>query len=85
MNRQFKLYPNPTINNMFLSFDIEKTNKEISISIFDLSGRNVYNDKFAGVMNGDKHVIPMNELSQGYYVVSLNVDGAIYVGKIIKQ
>ncbi len=82
---QFNLYPNPTFENLYVNFDLEKAIKSLTITISDLSGRSVYYDKLANVNGTERNEIQLSELNPGYYVIVLNIDGKSYAGKIIKQ
>ncbi len=84
-NVRFSLYPNPTSDKLYINFDLEKAIKSLTVTISDLSGRNVYFDKLAYVNATEQYEMQLSELSLGYYVIVLNIDGKSYAGKIIKQ
>ena len=64
------IYPNPNNGNFILSIE-NAGNKAISLSIFDISGRNVFNEKFVNrsVLNEN---INVSSLESGIYLVKIS-------------
>jgi len=63
----FKIYPNPVNDSLILLTSESLDNADATIQ--DVTGRLVYNIKLIGV--GNKHSIPVNNLSSGTYIFTL--------------
>jgi hypothetical protein len=65
------LYPNPANSYVELSLD-NINSSDVLISIFDLQGRNVFNDLF----NSSKFQIDISSLQKGTYIVNVQIESA---------
>ena len=70
------LYPNPTRNKVYLDM---KTESEVSVNIFDLSGRLLYNNT---LYNGETY-LDINSLHTGIYIILARSADGIYQGKLL--
>jgi hypothetical protein len=69
-NPDFTLFPNPANDKVFLKFN-NATNKEIEITIFDLTGRKVYSENANrnNYLSGKE--IDLRDLTEGAYIVNV--------------
>jgi photosystem II stability/assembly factor-like uncharacterized protein len=79
------IYPNP----MNATANIElylKADANVIISIMDVSGKTVSTFSFKTHLDGGKHIIPFNaeQLSNGLYMVNINVDGEVISKRVTK-
>lgn len=80
VSKQFKLYPNPTSND--LTIDLLSASGAINVKIYDNSG----NHQFSRDYSGNKVVLPTSNLRKGVYHVIIAVDDkTIGVQQFIKQ
>lgn len=78
--KKLRVYPNPTSGNLNLYF--EKSYKEISIVISNLSGKTVL---ATSANNIAKITLDISSLSKGLYILNIITDNGFYVEKIIKN
>lgn len=78
--RLFYLYPNPSNNHVNLSFS-QQTNLPESYTIIDFLGKTICNEKINSKQTG----IDISSFPNGIYLLTINYNGRIYTGKIIKQ
>lgn len=74
------VFPNPATD--LLNIQLTSVAENISIHVFDLSGRNVLTYVFA---NGDQFALPVQSLSLGTYILEVNSDEGVFRKKFIKQ
>jgi uncharacterized delta-60 repeat protein len=74
---EINLFPNPA--NEFIY--IENLNGESTIKIFDFSGRHIYSE----TINAQNHMIYINDLSKGTYILQVESNGIKNTQKIIKN
>lgn len=79
----FKLYPNPTDNEM--TIDVSNSSEEIKVIISDMNGRKVYGQIFNGNNGGSqtltiqaKYLLPV-----GMYMVSVTTNGTEFKQKLV--
>lgn len=75
----FKIYPNPT--NGMVNININNYIGELQINVYDLNGRQVYNQNVTNFNN--TNAIDLESLSTGIYVLKLNGENLNYSEKII--
>jgi hypothetical protein len=75
----FKIYPNPT--NGLVNININNYIGELQINVYDLNGRQVYNQNVTNFNN--TNAIDLESLSTGIYVLKLNGENLNYSEKII--
>ena len=77
----FEIYPNPiTDNNLTVVFDNSSKNTELNI--FDITGKNVYQELFEGIGFQAKS-INLPNLNNGVYIVSFSSKGSIFQKKLV--
>ncbi|MFN0081408.1 MAG: T9SS type A sorting domain-containing protein [Ferruginibacter sp.] len=84
LNPILSAYPNPTTEKFLLSLDLPKAN-ELTISVFDIQGKQVFQD-CATYPNG-KNEIPINVLtwSKGLYFYEVKGKNVYGTGKVVKN
>jgi PKD repeat protein len=75
-----KLYPNPTVGNLNLTFD--RSYFEISIAISDLSGKIL---RTTSANNKAELTLDISTLSKGVYLLNIITDGGYYIEKIVRK
>ena len=77
----FEIYPNPmTGNNLTVVFDNSSDKSELNI--FDITGKNVYNEIFNS-QGFQAKLISLPNLNNGVYVVALSSKGSIFQKKLV--
>ena len=84
IKNEITLYPNPTEDKFFLNID-NVLNKTLDISIFSLTGQNVYTKNFNSSEEIINQSIDIRHLTSGIYLIKIYVDGKEYNKKIIKK
>ncbi|MBI9067729.1 MAG: T9SS type A sorting domain-containing protein [Salinivirgaceae bacterium] len=72
LNKMFTVFPNPNKGDFTINFN-ETINNEASIKLIDLSGRIIYRQNIP--MGTNSHQINSGELSKGYYIVNIDING----------
>lgn len=81
-NNDFEIYPSPSNGDLWLKYSGTNVNTNIEISIFDLSGRLVFNKNFN--VTGKAKI--STELNNGSYLFSITHKGKsipVYRGKLL--
>jgi len=80
---EFSIYPNPSIDRFKIRVNTTST-EDISIELFDLLGRRVKQNRFAGQASFSQ-TINTTELSSGIYLVKVNQGQRSATKKLIKK
>ncbi len=78
---QMLLFPNPANEYITLQYDILQSYQELSLSITDLRGRQVYSKVL--VQSEDQVVISTNQFPAGQYFCNLKADGQVMSRKFV--
>lgn len=78
------LYPNPTVDVIFLRFS-SKSSNNAQVEIIDLQGRIVLKETFSSQLGINSHEINVSELHHGLYLIQLQHDNIIESTKFIKN
>ncbi|MBN2668669.1 MAG: T9SS type A sorting domain-containing protein [Bacteroidales bacterium] len=80
-----KVYPNPVVNTAKVEYALPKDG-DVSIEVYDLSGRKVYTEEHKSVPKG-KYItdINANDYQSGVYILSLTVNNERKVSKFIVE
>ena len=77
-------YPNPAVDNAVIEYTLEKNSTNVSLIVFDPSGRkivnNVYNQQSAGTY---KVNVETTNLASGNYFYQLNANGQRFTKKFV--
>lgn len=82
----FRLYPNPTQNNIFL--EVSSPVDEVKVNLYDASGQMVYENIFPIEENGVKKTlnVPVSRsVTMGTYVLTASTNGTRYSAKVVLQ
>ncbi|MFK8038503.1 MAG: T9SS type A sorting domain-containing protein [Crocinitomicaceae bacterium] len=80
-----KLYPNPVITDVNISFDLKESGKG-SVKVYDLTGRLVIDMQNLSLNSGNNNlVLGLSELSSGTYIIKLKTEFDSQATKLIKQ
>jgi pectin methylesterase-like acyl-CoA thioesterase len=80
LEKGFKLYPNPVTNLVSIELGNENTSDTI-IQLFDIEGKLITNENFQGAT----HILNMDNLHSGLYMVKVSNANGNVVKRIIKQ
>ena len=86
LNQAFRIYPNPVIDNINISFySISKlTNPELEL--YDAMGRLVYSKKLNHLVSGANEIeMPSSKLDAGWYLLVLKSQEKIITNKFLKK
>jgi FAD synthase len=76
------IYPNPTSNNATVTFNLANAS-DVLVNVTDLSGK-VAQSIDLGSVNGAQNVnINVDTLSNGVYMVNVNVNGVVSTQKLV--
>ena len=79
------IYPNPFVNNITAQYNLTKDAK-VTVELFDINGKLISTICNESQTSGDHNLqIDGSKLSNGVYVLKLNVDGQITSKQIIKS
>lgn len=82
-NQSLSIYPNPAVEYATLSLQLEKAAK-VSVSIFDITGKLVYENKGSEVPAGSNQMnINTSEFATGTYQVVIQANDAVLKEKLI--
>jgi hypothetical protein len=77
------VYPNPATN--MIRFDYDFRNSEVTVSVRDLVGRTVYQERI-NERNGMKQIsVDVSTLTAGLYVVEVTTEDSKHVGRVLIQ
>ena len=77
----FEMYPNPlSDNNLNIVFD--NSNKNTELNIYDIAGKNVYQERFFG-KGFQAKLVALPTLNKGIYIVTLESKGSIFQKKLV--
>jgi hypothetical protein len=82
-NSGLHIFPNPANSNATVSFKLDK-DAQVSVRIFDISGRNISTQHLGMRHAGDNLAnIQCNKLSTGIYFIQVNAGGKTQNGKLV--
>lgn len=72
-----KLFPNPSNGNAILNFNLAKSDR-VGVQVVNMIGETVYTENFGLLQPGyNNHNLNLTHLSNGIYMVNLNVGGTV--------
>ena len=80
-----KSYPNPFQHNFSLEVEVEKGTGEVIVELFDLAGKQIYNQKIQALTERLNVDVPTDDLQAGTYLIRIKNGSNIWQHKIIKQ
>ncbi|MDD3876347.1 MAG: T9SS type A sorting domain-containing protein [Bacteroidales bacterium] len=75
----FNIYPNPLMNDYFLTIYSDENHESYSVKLKDYSGRLVFNEN----CSGQQDKIDLRFLSRGLYFIYLEADNKVFSAKIL--
>jgi uncharacterized protein YjdB len=85
LSNGFKVFPNPTRDQLNLEFEVVKNEKEATVELFDLLGRKVMSQKLSVSLGINRHAFSLENLPKGTYTLHLNVDEQLSVQKLVVE
>ena len=82
--KEFKLYPNPAKDFIDLSLSFNKP-KSLEITLFDLRGKALSKKKITDRIYDHRLSIPLNDLDEGVYLLSVRTERGEFVRRVIKN
>lgn len=78
------VYPNPANEAATIQYSLEQNAEEVSLVVYDMNGRLVYNESFKGQAKGE-HSVKLNTSSftSGSYFYQLRANGAILTKEFV--
>jgi hypothetical protein len=81
----FSLYPNPASDFTNIEFILEQ-NENVSISVYDMMGKVVYNNDLGNTINGyHTQQMDFSGFQSGMYILNLTIGDNTYTKKFIKE
>ncbi len=84
LENDINIYPNPTTGNFYIDIDTSLKG-DMDITIYNLSGQNLYNKSIPVSKNFENQNIDINHFQSGIYMLKVVIDGKEYSKRIIKQ
>ncbi len=86
-NAHMVLYPNPAVQGRAVTvvYNSERSQGDVKISLYDLSGRMVYNQTLPAQSGLQQYVVPATNLGAGMYIVTLEAGAARIQQKLVIQ
>lgn len=78
------VYPNPAIQVAHVKLTLDGTH-DISINVIDISGRKILTRQYGKLTNSQILPIDIQKLSNGAYIIELDVDGNKHTARLLKQ
>jgi serine protease AprX len=84
-NSQIYLFPNPVSGTVSLVTQGNGIDKAVNIRVYDLLGQLIYQEDIPRSMQVNRIGINTDNLSEGIYLMKINIEGKIYTLKFIKD
>lgn len=79
-------FPNPATNQAYLTVNIDLENGTSGLlELFDVLGQRVYSKEFESIQGGIEELIPVQTLTPGTYIMTLNAGQTHYAEQVIIQ
>lgn len=75
------VYPNPTEGEFNIGFI--GADKNVSVSVYSIDGKMVYNQFIGDVMSGDSRVVNMSNAKDGIYIVRIEGDNSLQSHRLV--
>jgi len=79
------IWPNPATDRLHFSVDNPEIIREMEISVFEMTGRQIYTEKYYNVLPGFSETVSLNGLPNGLLAVIFRMEGyPLIARKIVK-
>ncbi len=79
----FDVYPNPSNGNVFFNFSTDVSVDSYELKLFDLSGKNVWNERILNVGGTIQKQLDFSSMPKGVYTLQLNSENGFGVKKLV--
>jgi len=69
----FKMYPNPTVNNVWFNVNNQKAKGDFTVEVYDLTGRKIINQNLGQFVNQELMELTVSGLNAGVYLVKVKI------------
>ena len=80
---EVSLYPNPATD--VIHFTLPAVKGEVEVAVFDINGRKIISRQLQSSVNGEVHVMDVQHLPSGMYILHANVEGADTKVRFVKH
>jgi serine protease AprX len=80
----FNLYPNPTSNDLHVSFDLTESGK-IELLMVDATGKTVMVRSLGQASGNNKFSLDVNDLPAGIYMMNVSFEGQVITKRFVIQ
>src|SRR5690606_18487494 len=85
IDNKFSVYPNPAREVLNIEWNVIQSNEQITILVFDITGKTVFNKTFIGQKGYNKTEIDISRLSHGIYQYKFVTAIETTTGKFVKE
>ncbi len=84
-NAGIQLSPNPVVHEMYVRYEQPEQTEEVELSIFDVTGRKIWQQQLEASQGINNWLIPVDRLQIGWHVLTLRSQSAIQTIPFLKQ
>lgn len=81
----FKVFPNPFVNAIELSFEANKAKEEITVELFDITGKKVSSKREISLVGKQVIALDAKDIPSGTYLCKFSFGKELITTKLIKQ
>lgn len=83
---RFNLFPNPASNEAKLEFTTQLAYDEMSATVLDLTGRQVWSTTMSGLVRGSHELtLPVANWARGTYLIAIQLDGKRFTQQLVVE
>jgi hypothetical protein len=79
------LWPNPTLNELYLNFDLSHPHAAVQVTISDLSGKKVLQDDFTSSESHVNRQYNLSGIKTGLYIVQVKTPDGTFIKKLLRE
>ncbi len=83
--KYLEVEPNPVKDNLTIVFDTNIAEDNMRIEVYQLNGQKVYEQAIEVGVGIQRTVIDLATIPNGIYMISLNINGALFTEKFVKE
>ena len=85
LNASYGVYPNPTSGESFIRLTLNQTS-DVRVRLHNLTGQELSSKNVGTIEEGKHHIaLPTQNLSNGVYIYSIEIDGISHSGRVIVE